>query len=43
MFGALCEIDGLTEDELEIAFSKIPNQPTQLLVFFSLSSTRRLG
>ena len=42
-YGALCEIDGLTEDELKIALTKIPNQPTQMLIFFSLLSTRRLG
>ena len=43
LYGALCEIDSLIEDELEIALTKIPNQPTQMLVFFSLPSTWRLG
>ena len=42
LYGALYEIDGLTEDELDIALSKIPNQPTQMLVFFSFLSTRGL-
>ena len=43
LFSALCEIDGLIKDELEITLSKMPNHPTQMLVFFSLPSTRRLG
>ena len=43
LYGALCEIDNLTEDELDIALSKMPNHPTQMLVFFSLPSTRKLG
>ena len=42
LFGALCEIDSLTEDELDITLSIMPNHPTQMIVFFSLSSTRRL-
>ena len=43
LYGALCEIDGLTEDEKDIALSKIPDQPNQMLVFFSLPSNRKLG
>ena len=43
LFGALCEIDGLTEDELDIALSIMPNHPTQMIIFFSLLPTRRLG
>ncbi|XVF16939.1 hypothetical protein REPUB_Repub10bG0074100 [Reevesia pubescens] len=41
--GALGEIEGLTEDEMDIALSKIPDHPSQILVFFSLLSSRRLG
>ena len=43
LYGALCEIDGLTEDELDIVLSIMPNHPTHMIVFFSLLSTRRLG
>ena len=28
LYGALCEINGLTEDELDIALSKMPNHLT---------------
>ena len=38
LYGALCEIEGLAKDELEIVLSKILNQPTQMLVFFSFLS-----
>ena len=30
----LCEVEGLTEDERYRALSKIPNHPTQMLIFF---------
>ncbi|XVF58017.1 hypothetical protein PTKIN_Ptkin07bG0028600 [Pterospermum kingtungense] len=40
--GALSEIEGLTEDEMDIALSKIPDHPSQMLVFFSLPPSRRL-
>ena len=30
----LADIEGLTEDERDIALSKIPNHPTQMLVCF---------
>ena len=43
LYGALCEIDGLTEDEMGIALSKISYQSNQMLVFFSLPSNLRLG
>ncbi|XVF84882.1 hypothetical protein PTKIN_Ptkin17bG0075000 [Pterospermum kingtungense] len=33
---ALDEIEGLTEDERDIALSKIPEYPSQMVVFFSL-------
>ncbi|OMO76992.1 hypothetical protein COLO4_25419 [Corchorus olitorius] len=41
--GALGEIEGLTEDERDDALSKIPDHPAQMLVFFSLVPSRRLG
>ncbi|XVF83706.1 hypothetical protein PTKIN_Ptkin16aG0512600 [Pterospermum kingtungense] len=39
---ALDEIEGLTEDEKDNALSKIPEHPTQIVVFFSLLPSRRL-
>ncbi|XVF65853.1 hypothetical protein PTKIN_Ptkin09bG0284400 [Pterospermum kingtungense] len=39
---ALDEIEGLTEDEKDIALSKIPDHPSQMVVFFSLLPSRRL-
>ena len=41
--GTLSEIDGLTEEEMDIALSKIPDEPNHMIVFFSLSSNLRLG
>lgn len=38
----LNEIEGLTEDERDIALSKIPDHPNQMVVFFSLPPSRRL-
>ncbi|MFQ6652194.1 hypothetical protein Gotur_024176, partial [Gossypium turneri] len=34
--------EGLTEDERYFALSKIPDHPTQMLIFFSLPSSVRL-
>ncbi|PPD82820.1 hypothetical protein GOBAR_DD20249 [Gossypium barbadense] len=42
LYPTLCEIEGLTEDERFRALSKIPDHPTQMLVFFSLPSNVRL-
>ncbi|KAH1039034.1 hypothetical protein J1N35_040777 [Gossypium stocksii] len=42
LYPALCEVEGLTEDELYHALSKIPNHPTQMLIFFSLPSSMLL-
>ena len=42
LYSTLCEIDGLTEDEMNIALSKILDQPNQMIVFFSLPSNLRL-
>ncbi|KAM7250974.1 hypothetical protein ACFE04_022857 [Oxalis oulophora] len=39
----LGEIDGLADDERDIALSKLPDYPRQLLVFFSLPVHRRLN
>ncbi|KAH1131194.1 hypothetical protein J1N35_002572 [Gossypium stocksii] len=36
------EVEGLTEDERYQALSKIPDHPTQMLIFFSLPSAVRL-
>ncbi|MBA0761865.1 hypothetical protein Gotri_024445 [Gossypium trilobum] len=38
LYPALCEIEGLTEDECYCALSKITDHPTQMLIFFSLHS-----
>ncbi|MFQ6653171.1 hypothetical protein Gotur_024705 [Gossypium turneri] len=42
LYPTLCEIEGLTVDERFRALSKIPDHPTQMLVFFSLPSDVRL-
>ncbi|MBA0644392.1 hypothetical protein Goklo_028559 [Gossypium klotzschianum] len=42
LYPALCEIEGLTEDERYCALSKITDHPTQMLIFFSLHSSVRL-
>ncbi|GLT33006.1 hypothetical protein SLA2020_293690 [Shorea laevis] len=34
---ALSEIEGLIVDERDIAFSKLPDHPLQMLIFFNLS------
>ncbi|MBA0815692.1 hypothetical protein Gohar_000448 [Gossypium harknessii] len=34
LYLALCEVEGLTEDERYRALSKISDHPTQMLVFF---------
>ncbi|OMO79190.1 hypothetical protein CCACVL1_13861 [Corchorus capsularis] len=39
----LGEIDGLTEEERDIALSKIPDHPAQMLVFGSLPPHRKLA
>ncbi|XVF43690.1 hypothetical protein PTKIN_Ptkin02bG0061000 [Pterospermum kingtungense] len=39
---ALSELEGLTEDEMDIALSKFPDHPSQMLLFFSLSPSQRL-
>ncbi|MBA0750385.1 hypothetical protein Gogos_001797, partial [Gossypium gossypioides] len=36
LYPTLCEIEGLIVDELHRALSKIPDHPTQMLIFFSL-------
>ncbi|XVF63723.1 hypothetical protein PTKIN_Ptkin09bG0108900 [Pterospermum kingtungense] len=41
--GVLSGIEGLTEEEMDIALSKIPDHPSQMLVFFSLPPSRKLG
>ncbi|KHF97268.1 Chaperone DnaK [Gossypium arboreum] len=38
LYPTLCEVEGLTEDEHYRALSKIPNHPTQMIVFFKLPS-----
>ncbi|PPD85025.1 hypothetical protein GOBAR_DD18035 [Gossypium barbadense] len=38
LYSTLWEIEGLTDDERYRALSKIPDHPTQMLVFFSLPS-----
>ncbi|MFQ6671203.1 hypothetical protein Gotur_035817 [Gossypium turneri] len=42
LYPTLYEIEGLTLDERYRALSKIPDHPTQMLVFFSLPSDVRL-
>ncbi|KAK5776625.1 hypothetical protein PVK06_044585 [Gossypium arboreum] len=42
LYPTLCEVEGLTEDERYQALSKIPDHPTQMLIFFSLPSAVRL-
>ncbi|KAG8473251.1 hypothetical protein CXB51_035231 [Gossypium anomalum] len=42
LYPTLCEVEGLTEDERYRALSKIPDHPTQMLIFFSLPSAVRL-
>ncbi|XVF77993.1 hypothetical protein PTKIN_Ptkin14bG0092600 [Pterospermum kingtungense] len=42
LYDALNEIDGLTEDEKEIALSKIPDHGSQMVIFFSLPPSQRL-
>ncbi|PPD83635.1 hypothetical protein GOBAR_DD19425 [Gossypium barbadense] len=42
LYPTLCEIEGLTMDERFQALSKIPDHPTQMVVFFSLPSDVRL-
>ncbi|MFQ6626261.1 hypothetical protein Gotur_004642, partial [Gossypium turneri] len=36
LYPTLCELEGLTGDERYHALSKIPDHPTQMLIFFSL-------
>ncbi|XVF41877.1 hypothetical protein PTKIN_Ptkin01aG0316000 [Pterospermum kingtungense] len=43
LYGALGEIEGLATDEMYIALSKILDHPSQMLVFFSLPPSQRLG
>ncbi|MFQ6653206.1 hypothetical protein Gotur_024723 [Gossypium turneri] len=42
LYSTLWEIEGLTVDERYRALSKIPDHPTQMLVFFSLPYAARL-
>ncbi|KAL1107542.1 hypothetical protein V6Z11_D03G052100 [Gossypium hirsutum] len=42
LYPTLCEIEGLTVAERYRALSKIPDHPTQMLVFFSLPSDVQL-
>ncbi|MBA0869512.1 hypothetical protein Goshw_029187, partial [Gossypium schwendimanii] len=42
LYLTLCEVEGLIEDERYRALSKIPDHPTQMLIFFSLPSSVRL-
>ncbi|XP_052488259.1 uncharacterized protein LOC105773798 [Gossypium raimondii] len=42
LYPILFEVEGLTEDERYCALSKIPDHPTQMLIFFSLPSSVRL-
>ena len=42
LYGTLSEIDGLTKEEMGLALSKIPDEPNQMIVFFSLPSNIRL-
>ncbi|MFQ6656772.1 hypothetical protein Gotur_026730, partial [Gossypium turneri] len=41
LYPTLCEVEGLTEDERYRALSKIPDHPTQMLIFFNLPSSVR--
>ncbi|MBA0573955.1 hypothetical protein Golob_001202 [Gossypium lobatum] len=42
IYSALCEVEGLIEDKRYCTLSKIPDHPTQMLIFFSLHSSVRL-
>ncbi|PPD85537.1 hypothetical protein GOBAR_DD17528 [Gossypium barbadense] len=42
LYSALWSIEGLTEDQRYDALSRIPDHPTQMIVFFSLPSVARL-
>ncbi|PPD70662.1 hypothetical protein GOBAR_DD32456 [Gossypium barbadense] len=42
LYSALWSIEGLTDDQRYDALSKIPDHPTQMIVFFSLPSVVRL-
>ncbi|MBA0739679.1 hypothetical protein Gogos_012925, partial [Gossypium gossypioides] len=42
LYQALCEVEGLNEDERYRALSKILDHPMQMLIFFSLLSSVRL-
>ncbi|MFQ6653464.1 hypothetical protein Gotur_024858 [Gossypium turneri] len=42
LYSTLCEIEGLIVAERYRALSKIPDHPTEMLVFFSLPSDVRL-
>ncbi|PPD83542.1 hypothetical protein GOBAR_DD19515 [Gossypium barbadense] len=42
LYSTLWEIEGLTDDQRYEALSKIPDHPTQMIVFFSLPSVARL-
>ncbi|PPD91801.1 hypothetical protein GOBAR_DD11267 [Gossypium barbadense] len=42
LYSALWSIEGLTDDQRYDALSKIPDHPTQMIVFFSLPSVTRL-
>ena len=42
LYGTLSEIDGLTKEEMGLTLSKIPDEPNQMIVFFSLPSNLRL-
>ncbi|XP_052489243.1 uncharacterized protein LOC128042375 [Gossypium raimondii] len=42
LYSTLWEIEGLTDDQRYRALSKIPDHPTQMIVFFSLPSVARL-
>ncbi|KAK5774948.1 hypothetical protein PVK06_042812 [Gossypium arboreum] len=42
LYPTLCEVEGLIKDERYHALSKIPDHPTQMLIFFSLPSFVRL-
>ncbi|MBA0785380.1 hypothetical protein Gotri_024933 [Gossypium trilobum] len=41
-YPTLCEVEGLTEDECYRALRKIPDHPTQMVIFFNLPSSVRL-
>ncbi|XVF44655.1 hypothetical protein PTKIN_Ptkin02bG0141300 [Pterospermum kingtungense] len=41
--GVLSGTEGLIEDEMDIALSKIPDHSSQMLMFFSLPPSRKLG